>query len=68
MNRLYIFCGALALYQLETADPTQPWHIGALSSLILCAIPSSLEYLYEKNTHIQLGKRLFGHFKTSKLL
>ena len=43
MTWLYLIAGSLALYMVENADASQPWHITALISLVLCAIPAAID-------------------------
>ncbi|QWF71976.1 hypothetical protein KEF85_05845 [Methylomonas paludis] len=59
---LYLFSGGMALYMVETADVTQPWHVTALISLLLCALPASIDNLLNAEQRLALFRflRRFG--------
>lgn len=40
MTTLYLLCGGLALYSVETAERNFPLHLTALVALLLCLVPT----------------------------
>lgn len=45
INILYLLSGSLAIYSIEMADTSQPWHVTGLIALLLALIPAAFDAL-----------------------
>ena len=56
MSWLYLLCGGIALYTVETAEAEEPIHITAMVALLLCLIPTSLDALMSSARNTDLSR------------